>query len=401
MSHQPTEHDSRSATSIHDRIATFLRAPFMDEVDLVLHVEHDVYLSWPTTGLLAICSRSCFPTYSYDPATCTLRISGCNYPIHESILTYVAQLFDAIDQRDWHYAGVPVDLAVKGRVDWQSYCSYKAPPGQSPPWPAWRRLPDAVASFRCRDSRPCGKPAQGVVFEVGFAESYEELVADAFQWLLMEPGVQLVVLIKVHEDRSSCAPTPESQRRIDEYIWRFGNRRARTLLKAKPEFAGRDISVREEGLPCDSDSDWEVYDEIIETVRADDWVGPMSAFVEFWRLRDGKPDVDGIRMSLLPHLHVDNPLIYITDLLPSQERCDLQVTFDLAEYRRKLEDAIQQLAASRALDQCSLEPPQEPITADVLLKEYNISDNASPTGETQGDYQEMDSGDGDGDGAVA
>ncbi|KAA8894635.1 hypothetical protein FN846DRAFT_912676 [Sphaerosporella brunnea] len=355
MSHLPTQHDSHSASSIHDIIATFLRRRSIDEVDLVLHVEHDGYLSWPTTGLLAICSRLLI-TYSYDPATCALRI----------------------------------------RSD-----SYKAPPGQSPQWPAWRRPLDAVSHFRCRVSTPCRR-AQGVVFEVGFAESYEELVEDAFQWLLMEPGVQLVVLIKVHEDRTSCTSTPESQQRIEEYIWRFGNRRARTLLKAKPEFAGRDISVREEplGPPCDSDSDM-IYDEIVETARPDDWVGPMSAFVEFWRLREGKPDVDGVRMSVLPHLHVNNPIIYIILLLPSQERCDRKVSFDLAEYERVLEHVIQHLATGRAFDQCRLRPPREPITADVLLKEYNISDNASQTGETQGAYKEMDSGNGDGDGAVA
>ncbi|KAA8912511.1 hypothetical protein FN846DRAFT_903480 [Sphaerosporella brunnea] len=141
----------------------------------------------------------------------------------------------------------------------------------------------AIARFRCPASRPDRRP-QGVVFEVGFAEVYEERVQDAFQWLLMEPGVQLEALLKVDEDRDCCASAPGGRRRIDELMWRLDNKRARTA--------------------------------------------PPWTYVS----------------SLLPNFHAT---INITDLRPSQERCDLQVTFDLVEYQRVLEDAIQQLPAGR------------------------------------------------------
>ncbi|KAA8894362.1 hypothetical protein FN846DRAFT_1025122 [Sphaerosporella brunnea] len=298
-------------------------------------------------GLLDICVTA----RHAGTRTSTLRICSVVRPLtHESVWEYVSDLFKTIDRDDRLYAGELVELAILGSSDRRPYSSYKAPPRQSPR----------------SERRP-----QGVVFEPGFAEPYQELVQDAFQWLLKGPDIQLV---------TSCGSKPASQRRIDELIWRFGNKQFRELLKEEPGFADRELSIGEKpkGSPCCSDSDvenWdEIWDEIAENVHGDDWMGPLSAFVEFWRLREGRLDVDGVRVSLLPDLHDANPTTNITDLLPSRERAELELTFDLTEYRRA-------------------------VTAGDSLKQYGISDGSSQSEDRQGGQKDMAGSNGGG-GAV-
>src|SRR5438046_1651411 len=86
---------------------------------------------------------------------------------------------------------------------------------------AWTKFPDAVILFGDPDS----KPLPSVVFEVGFTESYTDLVSNAAQWLEKSGGkVRLVVLVNIKEDvqsRRARQRSEEAQRRTRELVTQF------------------------------------------------------------------------------------------------------------------------------------------------------------------------------------
>ena len=73
-----------------------------------------------------------------------------------------------------------------------------------------------------------------VIFEVGFSESYEDLVKDAKQWLSRSSDkVEVVFLIDIKEDKgllSKQKKEPSTERRINLLLRHYGT------IKAKEKY---------------------------------------------------------------------------------------------------------------------------------------------------------------------
>ena len=136
---------------------------------------------------------------------------------------------------------------------------------------AWTKFPDAAIVFRDQKF----DPLPSVVFEVGFTESYNDLVGDTTQWLQRSGGeVRLVVLVNIKEDiqtRRARQISDEVRRRVRELIKTFGTAKAKDR-----EGIDHDDS--------DVESDAEIYCNIQSAVVVEDWVGPITATLEVWHM---------------------------------------------------------------------------------------------------------------------
>ncbi|KAA8902657.1 hypothetical protein FN846DRAFT_908470 [Sphaerosporella brunnea] len=120
--------------------------------------------------------------------------------------------------------------------------------------------------------------------------------------------------------------------------------------------------------------------------------------MEFWRLHDGKPEVDGSRMQIFPAPDADtNPAIRITDLIASPTGPDhREWAFDIAAYCTTLEGSLRELATWRALDYCRPRKDKQEAGHDDLFKtELNSDAEEDETdGETDPSGDDLPAGDG-------
>ncbi|KAE8355942.1 hypothetical protein BDV28DRAFT_145740 [Aspergillus coremiiformis] len=72
-----------------------------------------------------------------------------------------------------------------------------------------------------------------------------------------------------------------------------------------PDSLSESPSVDEEGIKTD--------------IVPSDWVGPISAYLEIWEIKEGLPALSH-EFILPPPCHLRNPTIYITDLIPETHR---------------------------------------------------------------------------------
>ncbi|KAA8902298.1 hypothetical protein FN846DRAFT_908594 [Sphaerosporella brunnea] len=384
-----------SPPRVFDRITRFLHSPSVAERDLAVQVSQSQYHSKEITRALKLCELQ-RRRYSYNPATCTLRLYSMVRPVHQSIAEFVSDMLVRIVRADWLDRAEEPKVNIGQRRTKLPTANYRRLGDTHKP-PAWEKDPDAC--FNCKE-KPGFPTRTRVVFELGFSESYVDLVNDAHQWLLKSPHVQLVVLIKITEDRATCLRRKKARKQqINEFVWQFGNEQARERLKqSDPAFAARGVAEKraaEQSLrtgqkrnhPQDDDvSDMSLYEAVEAEVTIEDWVGPLDVFMEFWRLHNGKPEVDGSRMQILPATESDaNPAIRITDLIASPiGPDDRQWPFDIAAYRTTLEGSQRELATWRALDYCRPRKDKREAGDDDLFKtEFNSDAEEDETdGET-------------------
>ncbi|KAF3400427.1 hypothetical protein DPV78_005855 [Talaromyces pinophilus] len=178
-----------------------------------------------------------------------------------------------------------------------------------------------------------------VVVQVGFSETYQELLSDARQWLGGRYGANLVVIVDVKEDESALLDVRNS-------------RESRDRLR---ELVGMITAFRNDEGARDSD---ELRDEIESKLNVDDWIGPLTVLLEKWELKDQVFQRRGPRFQILPRPHRRmNPTIPIIDMIPKDKRARfrkadkaLEMELDLNEARQELRDGIRQLALERALE---------------------------------------------------
>lgn len=119
--------------------------------------------------------------------------------------------------------------------------------------PAFAKQPDAF--IRLKDNGESVFPR--VIFEVGFSQTYEEVMDDGRQWLVRSEGeIPLVVLIFIEEH-----PIP-----------------------ARPAVADVDMDGNDQNSDDSADSDVAMYRRLRLSCNVDDHVGPLSAFAELFRL---------------------------------------------------------------------------------------------------------------------
>lgn len=154
---------------------------------------------------------------------------------------------------------------------------------------AWLKDPDNMIFFQERAGK---EKFLQVVIEVGFSESYHDLVRDAFQWLLRSGGrVNLVIIVKVEEDKLQLnihQKTEQFKRTRDQLVAKYGDGMSREIYETYD-------------IECTSqDSSADLYEALGSEITASDWVGPISVFLEVWRLRDGEPNLAEPRIVSLP-----------------------------------------------------------------------------------------------------
>lgn len=127
---------------------------------------------------------------------------------------------------------------------------------------------------------------------MGFTESYVDLLEDAREWLERSAGgVRLVVIIKLKEENK-----PTKLGLIDPS-------REEDNSRATEESDDSDIE-RNESTGTDDQafcSDPASYQDLRRTCKADEWVGPISGFLELWRYEkeSSKMKQDGERIVCL------------------------------------------------------------------------------------------------------
>ncbi|GAM34879.1 hypothetical protein TCE0_015f02754 [Talaromyces pinophilus] len=191
--------------------------------------------------------------YVYDLDSSTLKVMSPGNPIHSAL----SISFAVREERVMRH---PIDGTVQNKIA------------------AHHKTPDLAIYF----VKPRGCLLT-VVFEVGWAETYADLLSDAKQWLVKKSDeVNIVVIIDIKEDklaRREVRATPKSQERLRRLVAEFGGEEARLRddIDSQP----------------DVDSDNEMYREIKSIINVDDWVGPLSASLEIWELNGQTPQQRG------------------------------------------------------------------------------------------------------------
>lgn len=138
---------------------------------------------------------------------------------------------------------------------------------------ARRKYPDGAIIFVHPDSK---ESTPRVILETEFSETIEDLYSDMRQWLTKDDNVQLVILVKIDQDRKALTSHQRSEEfndRLVDLVNQFGNEKAKNTLGS---------NVGHPTLP-----DKNAYKAIKDTIEIDDWVGPVTAFLEVWQ-RGGK-----------------------------------------------------------------------------------------------------------------
>jgi hypothetical protein len=118
---------------------------------------------------------------------------------------------------------------------------------------AWTKFPDASYIFQHPDPTTYDTPT--VIFEVGFTESYEDLLSDMRQWITKSQGsVQLVILVNIKEDVKQLKNRKKLRQRIS---------RVRSLLhdygNAKGIAMHQDTESSQSAETEETNSDAEMY----------------------------------------------------------------------------------------------------------------------------------------------
>jgi hypothetical protein len=240
--------------------------------DLRLRIPEAVLCSEPVRKLL----KSAFQQerrFAYDRETTVLRVYAMSRAIHDAILPFVAKFctntvltnFVTLEEHEH------IQICNSGVLLSRSYTHENTKKIQ-----AWTKYPDAAIAFGALGS----KFLPSVVFEVGFAESYDDLVSDAAQWLQRSGGmVRLAIIVTIKEDVQDLRARQKSsavKRRIRGLVVRFGNAK------------GKDQEKVDHG-DSDVESDAEMYRHIESLIVTEDWVGPINATLEVWHMADGTP----------------------------------------------------------------------------------------------------------------
>lgn len=134
-----------------------------------------------------------------------------------------------------------------------------------------------------------------LVCEVGFTESYIDLLEDARQWLEKSDGkVRLVMIVKLQEEKKSTIKSGA-----------INPIREEDNTRQVPE---DDDSERDNQAAEEFGSDPASYEDLRISCKTDDWVGPINGFLELWRYDEvsGKMKQDGSRIVCLSMLDYRN-----------------------------------------------------------------------------------------------
>lgn len=150
---------------------------------------------------------------------------------------------------------------------------------------AWTKHPDNLIYFNDIEAE---EQFLQIVVEIGFSESYHDLVRDASQWLLRSGGeTKVVIIAKIDEDKRQRAIHQKTEQFTctrDMLVTKYGDAMSQEAY---------DIEETADGIQNSSPA---LYKAVKSEVIASDWVGQISVYLEVWELRDGYPALRGPRI---------------------------------------------------------------------------------------------------------
>ena len=222
-------------------------------------------------------------TFTYDPVRGVLTLVARSCPLHDAVGRFLSKT-----TMTWMKGG------FLSKTELKHVSSYTVgfplprihPSFISSKVPAWAKYLDGALLFEA----PNDDDVPVVIWEVGFSQNYAALVDDASQWLCGSEGaVRLVTLVKLDEDTTTLQDIRKSKagkKRLRKLAMEFGNEAGRS------EFGITDWQHQPKEI-----SDAEQYECLKDKLVVEDWVGPLSAFLEFWVLdASGKAVKRGNRM---------------------------------------------------------------------------------------------------------
>jgi len=152
--------------------------------------------------------------------------------------------------------------------------------------------------------------------------------------------VKVVIIVDIKETR--IRRTDDTKERIKSLVATYGNNVAR---------ARYDLDV---DVP-DSEST-ELYEEVENLVKIEDWVGDLKAVLEVWQFSKDKFNIRQ-RVTILPPPGTQEyPVIKIADIIPEEHWGSFKnfdktrtAELDMTQYRRLLVAAKERLAYLRAM----------------------------------------------------
>ncbi|KAL5361920.1 hypothetical protein BJX96DRAFT_166259 [Aspergillus floccosus] len=206
---------------------------------------------------------------------------------------------------------------------------------------AKKKSPDRAFTFYEPQAR---RGYYNVIFEAGFTETYDDLIRDMKQWLLHSGG-QVQLVSDSFRDRAA------------NILRNFGNSLGRSKHVDILSLTADDCvqqKTRTAHIPSTPVKGLDYG--IDDVVQVKDWVGPITADMEFWVLKDSEPyrrDHARVFPELIGHL----PSIYAGDVIPLSCQgsfpnfdASRQLHLDLEEFRSCLRDGIFYEASKRALE---------------------------------------------------
>ncbi|KAL4780703.1 hypothetical protein BJX76DRAFT_360616 [Aspergillus varians] len=303
--------------------------------DLLLRLSDSIFKSGPVTQILKSAASRKWK-HSYDAEHGILKVFAMARPIHDAILPLLARFS----------AKVP---SLTGKEDcttlWTSEQEMFKTSAEGD-MKIWSKYPDGLLMF---SENLDADMIPRVAVEVGFAESYADLINDMHQWLQMaQPPAKIAIIIKIEEDTRTLRNNRRSE--ISQ------TNRQRLLLEYGDEEALNKHDVELEGQPRGL-----VSPGFISALKSDiavaDWVGPLSVFLEVWEMGENEPMLREPRIPILPIPEQPrNPMIRATDLIPEDYRAQFKDLGDsragelnMDDYRSLLQAATRRLAFRRAL----------------------------------------------------
>jgi hypothetical protein len=226
----------------------------------------------------------------YDPNRGILTVIGMARPLHDAIQRIAYRFLNratheslTVEESDALQISNAGFLLTRREEDANAFPRKKAG--------AWMKYPDACFLFEDPETH---QTTPMVVFEAGFSEKYPDLIADARDWLLYTRGkVRLVILLEIQEDLSlkrAYQKTKQSKERVKNLLVKYANDKGKEHLDMGEEHFGKENS----DLTPPSDTD--LYNSIEDQVVSEDWVGPITAYLEFWEAGPKGPCQRGNRV---------------------------------------------------------------------------------------------------------
>lgn len=198
---------------------------------------------------IIVTNITCFswPSISFNSRTCTAIIQWMPSGVHEIFASPFIVSYGLATQDLRHEIARQIDVVGSQRVG-----------AFGGAYEGSKKEPDVLFKYAQQNDNVL----YTAVVEIGFAETYEELIEDVKLWIGGNMDMRTVVLIKVEENPRYCSPTSKLE---DDEVKDLGF----------PDLKDLNASMVVLTDPNDSFGPLQINNLV--------WVGKMSVFLEIWK----------------------------------------------------------------------------------------------------------------------